>query len=221
MKRVIAFVLVIVLCSSLCACSLSRPNGTYFLVVDGTQLGTYTFSLFSNKVVASYTVTGVVQEATYEQHDILLELDFGYDTEYWCYHSATDTLTYGDTATLTKTPPAASPSAPLTTEESDPRAGMTSRQIEAAIDGAVHQAVISHAEIFVNYETRNALLSSTKCSIGSIINTDDYEYEVAGKAFFYDKYGDLVAVGDFFCSCIWLSDDGSAVSVGSTELEFD
>jgi hypothetical protein len=64
-------------------------------------------------------------------------------------------------------------------------------------------------------------LDSTRYKIGSIIKIKDYEYEVNGKLYLYDKYGSLKGDATFSCSRIWINPEGEAVSGGGIDVDVD
>lgn len=103
MKRVIAFVLVIVLCASLCGCFGKRPSGLYTSYIEGIAFSTYDFSAVGNKVTVEYIFTGVVKDGTWEMDGNTVTLhyeDDGYDE--FTYDPDSDTLDIYGVATARK-----------------------------------------------------------------------------------------------------------------------
>jgi hypothetical protein len=103
MKRVIAFVLVIVLCASLCACGAKKPHGTYTLYIDKYKFATYDFSMFGNKVTVEYINSGEAKVATWEMEGNTVKLSFeGGTYDEFTYDPETDTLDLYGVATARK-----------------------------------------------------------------------------------------------------------------------
>ena len=102
MKRVIAFVLVIVLFASLCGCFGKKPSGLYIAYIEGIAFSSYDFSAVGSKVTVEY-ITGVVKEGTWEMDGNTVTLQYedgGYDE--FTYDPDSDTLDIYGVATASK-----------------------------------------------------------------------------------------------------------------------
>ena len=64
-------------------------------------------------------------------------------------------------------------------------------------------------------------LDSTRYKIGRMYEYKDYNYEVSGTLYLYDKYGSLKGTATFTCSCIYINEKGEAVGLGSTDVDVD
>lgn len=104
-------------------------------------------------------------------------------------------------------------------QSADRRESLTKAEIEEKVEYEAMQYVMRHLENSA-YSTVFAL-DSTKYKIGSMIEYEEYKYEVNGTLYLYDKYGSVKGTGTFTCSCIWINEDGDAVSLGSTEVDVD
>ena len=103
MKKAIAFILVIVLCASLCACSGSNPHGKYTLYIGDFKFATYDFSMFGNKVTVEYINSDEVKVATWEMEGNTVRLEFeGGTYDEFTYDPETDTLDLYGVATARK-----------------------------------------------------------------------------------------------------------------------
>ena len=104
-------------------------------------------------------------------------------------------------------------------QSTDPRESLTKAQIEDKVESEAMWYVMNHLENGP-YSTKFDL-DSTRYKIGSMVEFEDYKYEVNGKLYLYDKYGSVKGTATFTCSCIWINEDGDAVGLGSTEVDVD
>ena len=104
-------------------------------------------------------------------------------------------------------------------QSADRRESLTTAEIEEKVESEAMWYVMNHME---NSAYSNVFaLDSTRYKIGSMIETDDYKYEVSGMLYLYDKYGEVKGTATFSCSCIWINEDGDAVSLGGVEVDVD
>ena len=104
-------------------------------------------------------------------------------------------------------------------QSADRRESMTKAEIEEKVESEAMWYVMNHLENSA-YSTVFAL-DSTRYKIGSMVEFEDYKYEVSGTLYLYDKYGSVKGTATFTCSCIWINKDGEAVSVGGVEVDVD
>ena len=96
----------------------------------------------------------------------------------------------------------------------DYRDTMTPSQIEDEVARAAARECLNRLE------GKGFNLDDSKYKIGQISEIDDFEYEVSGTLYLYDKYGSVTEIATFTCSCIWIDRDGDGVSVGSVDINY-
>ena len=96
---------------------------------------------------------------------------------------------------------------------------MTKAEIKEKVETEAMWYVMNHLEN--GPYSRVFDLDSTRYKIGSMVEFEEYKYEVSGKLYLYDKYGSVKGTATFTCSCIWINQDGEAVGLGSTEVDVD
>lgn len=104
-------------------------------------------------------------------------------------------------------------------QSTDHRESLTKAEIEEKVEKEAMWYVMNHLENSA-YSSVFAL-DSTRYKIGSMVEYEDYKYEVNGTLYLYDKYGSVKGTGTFTCSCIWINEDGDAVGLGSTKVDVD
>lgn len=102
-------------------------------------------------------------------------------------------------------------------QSADRREGMTKSEIEEKVTLEAVWYAMNHLKNSA-YSTKFDL-DATKYKIGSMVEIGDYEYEVSGTLYLYDKYGSLKTTAKFEHSCIWINKDGDAVGVGGIEVD--
>lgn len=104
-------------------------------------------------------------------------------------------------------------------QSADRRESLTKAEIEEKVEYEAMWYVMNHLKNSA-YSTVFAL-DSTRYKIGSMVEYEDYKYEVSGTLYLYDKYGSVKGTGTFTCSCIYINDEGEAVGLGSTVVDVD
>ena len=93
---------------------------------------------------------------------------------------------------------------------------------EADIQAKVESEAVGYAMNYMKRIYSNVFdLDSTRYKIGRMYEYKDYNYEVSGTLYLYDKYGSLKGTAKFTCSCIYINEKGEAVGLGSTDVEVD
>ena len=99
------------------------------------------------------------------------------------------------------------------------REKLTQAEIQDKAESEAIWCAIRHIKNF-SYSSRFDL-DSTRYKIGRMYEYKAYNYEVSGTLYLYDKYGSLKGTATFTCSCIYINEDGDAVSIGSIDVDVD